>query len=197
MVSGGEIVFPEIKGLAEIRFSALLPQVVYPFAVYKSGFVLGGDILQGLLNLQESGKPFRFIVFRKSSGGKPLASTNIKTVFSEIRSREDATEGRDIYIDVRLSEYRDFAVKNVSVNPLGDVKVPPPRRPADNIPVVNRYYVNRYDTLWMIAHKLLGDGSRYKEIYNLNKNLIDNKNEGNGTSTYTIFPEQNLIIPKR
>lgn len=198
MASGGEIVFSEVKGLAEIRFSALLPQVVYPFAVYRSGFVLGGSILQSLLDLQESGKPFRFIVSRKSAGGRALASTNIKVVFSEIRSREDAAEGKDIYIDVRLSEYRDFAVKNVIINSPDGVKgsAPTPTRPVDSVPDVSNYRVAKDDTLWIIAHKLLGEGSRYKDIYDLNKPLIDRDNVGKGTTTYTIHPEQNLKIPK-
>jgi nucleoid-associated protein YgaU len=217
LASGGEIVFPDKKSLDEIRFSALLPQAVYPFAVYKSGFIPGGNILRDLLSLKESCKPFRFIVFRKTVGGKTLASTNIKAVFSEIRSREEAGEGSDIYIDVKLVEYRDFSVKNVSMNSSGGMRGagsggggggnlppavlpvirPPALRPVDTMPVTRDYRVVSGDSLWMLAHRFLGNGSRYKEIYNMNKADIDFRNLGKGTSVYTIFAEQMLMIPKR
>ena len=200
LAKGEEVVFSgAVKSLTEVRFTALLPQAVYPFAVYKNGFVSGGKILQELLDLKASGTPFRFIVFRKTASGKTLASTNIRAVFSEIRVLEDAANGSDISVDVRLSEYRDFAVKNVQYTSrfVTANTHAPVKRPADTMPSVKNYRVDKGDTLWMLAQRLLGDGNRYKEIYNVNKSTIDLGNKGKGTSTFTIFPEQMLNIPKR
>jgi nucleoid-associated protein YgaU len=47
----------------------------------------------------------------------------------------------------------------------------------------------------MLAHKLLGDGSRYKEIYALNKDVIDAGNKGTGNSVYTIYAGQVFKLP--
>ena len=46
------------------------------------------------------------------------------------------------------------------------------------------YKVKKGDTLWSVAKKLLGDGSKYREIVKLN-NLKDT----------TIFPDMVLKIP--
>ena len=49
------------------------------------------------------------------------------------------------------------------------------------------YTVKSGDCLWRIAQKFLGSGSRYTEIYNLNRDKISNPN--------LIYPGQVLRIP--
>ncbi|MGE5708403.1 MAG: LysM peptidoglycan-binding domain-containing protein, partial [Bacteroidota bacterium] len=44
-------------------------------------------------------------------------------------------------------------------------------KPADN-----SYTIQGGDTLWKIAQKLLGNGNRWREIYELNKDVIKNPN---------------------
>ncbi len=47
--------------------------------------------------------------------------------------------------------------------------------------------VQKGDALWKIAYKRLGGGDKYLEIFNLNKNKIENPN--------LIFPKQLFILP--
>jgi len=199
LVSGDEIVLARDKGLAEISFTALLPSVRYPFAEYRNGFVRGGLIFSNLISMRNSGKPFHFVVLRLLPGkGIPLVATNIKAVFSQLTSREDATQGSDIYADIKLCEFRDFAAKRVRVNSPESPAVsgaPSTVRPADTAPVVRVYTVVKGDSLWMISKKFLGSGNRYKEIYNLNKSMIDARNSGTGKPYYTIYPGQVLKLP--
>lgn len=58
------------------------------------------------------------------------------------------------------------------------------------------YTVVTGDCLWAIARKYYGDGSRYGEIYEANKALIDGRNAGTGLDKYTIYPGQVLSIPQ-
>lgn len=51
------------------------------------------------------------------------------------------------------------------------------------------YTVKSGDCLWRIAQNLLGDGKRYTEIYNLNKDKIKNPN--------LIYPGQTFTIPAK
>lgn len=51
----------------------------------------------------------------------------------------------------------------------------------------NTYTVKKGDCLWNIAKKYLGDGKRYTEIYNLNKDIIKKPN--------LILPGQVLKLP--
>jgi nucleoid-associated protein YgaU len=50
------------------------------------------------------------------------------------------------------------------------------------------YTVKKGDTLWGIAKQYLGNGSRYPEIYNLNRNII-------GNNPNLIKPGQVLTLP--
>jgi hypothetical protein len=50
------------------------------------------------------------------------------------------------------------------------------------------YTVKSGDSLWAIAKKLLGDGSRYTEIYEANKSII-------GSNPNLIYPGQTFTIP--
>src|SRR5699024_2817616 len=49
------------------------------------------------------------------------------------------------------------------------------------------YTVQSGDSLYSIAKKTLGSGSRYTEIYELNKAAIDKRNAGKPVSKYTIY----------
>ena len=71
-------------------------------------------------------------------------------------------------------------------------------RPAP--PGMQSYTVNPGEDLWTIAQKMYGDGKRYMEVYNLNKDVIDewnvDKETGKpGKDLEMIHPGQVLIIP--
>lgn len=60
--------------------------------------------------------------------------------------------------------------------------------PAAKPPAAKTYTVKSGDSLWKIAQKLLGDGSRWKEIYNLNQSII-------GANPNLIYPGQVYNLP--
>lgn len=72
LINEGEINILKKAGLTEASFEALLPNVKYPFAVYKSGFVNAKTYLDALEKLKVEKKPFQFIISRKTQGGKVL-----------------------------------------------------------------------------------------------------------------------------
>ena len=53
---------------------------------------------------------------------------------------------------------------------------------------VEYYTIQSGDTLWAIASKFLGNGSRYNEIFEANKEVIQDAD--------LIFPGQKIRIPK-
>lgn len=58
------------------------------------------------------------------------------------------------------------------------------------------YTVKSGDSLFSIALKELGDGTRWQEIYSANKSVIDAANAGKGVSQYTLQPGITLSLPK-
>lgn len=59
----------------------------------------------------------------------------------------------------------------------------------DDANEVSRYTVVSGDTLWKIAQRVYGDGSRYMEIFEANTDVLEQPDH--------ILPGQQLIIPQR
>lgn len=189
LINEEEINFLKLPGLTEIKLQFLLPQMRYPFAAYPNGFQPPQYYLTVLEKLKTSKKPFQMIITRASPAGKLLYDTNLTVSLEEYEIEENSTEGMDLLVSVELKQYRAYSTKTI--------KVPQPdkpqkatasaSRPAGNAPKKKTYTVKRGDCLWNIAKQYLGSGSRYKEIYNLNRDKIKNPN--------LIYPGQVLTLP--
>ena len=57
------------------------------------------------------------------------------------------------------------------------------------------YTVKAGDTLYTIAKAQLGSGSRYTEIYKLNKKAIDKANRNQKVNRYNVEPGMALQLP--
>lgn len=106
---------------------------------------------------------------------------------------DDAKEGFDIGVSIKLRQYWAFGTKTVKLTPPSTPEQPatatvePPKRETSNAPKNSTYTVKSGDCLWNIEKKQLGDGSRWKEIYELNKDKIKNPN--------FIYADQLLALP--
>lgn len=189
LLNEGEINFLRAPGLAEITVPLVFP-------------MLGGerspsvylDMLEGL----KTGKgTTRFVLLRHSPDGKRLFDTNIKVSVEDYSIVEDAKKGLDVSVDVKLKQWRDYGVKTVTVEqPAADTGQVPTviveqERDASTAPTTQSYTVVKGDSLWAIAKKYYGDGSRYAEIYNANKSTID----AHAGGPNMIWPGDVLTIP--
>jgi len=193
LINDGEVNMLKDAGLTEIVLEAVIPHVRYPFAIYSSGFRDASFFLGKFEKLKTSKKPFQFICSRTSPSRKLLFDTNIKVSLEDYKIEEDASEGQDLTVTIALKQYKDYGTKlvNVKIQQAAVVQVASATvqapRPAQTAPKPKTYTVKSGDTLWAIAKKHLGNGSRYTEIYNLNKSKIRNPN--------LIFPGQVLTLP--
>ena len=204
LINEGEVGILRQAGLSEIQFPALIPQVEYPFAKYKNGFQGAAFYLgafERLKTFRENGKlqPFQFIVSRAMPDGRVLFDTNIKVSMEEYTIKEDAGDGIDLTVDIKLRQFRPYGTKTVLVAqatpqspPVATVQA---QRPAENPPRAKTHTVAKGDSLWSIAQTKLGDGNRYPEIYSLNQEAIDAGNKGTGNSKHEIHPGQALALP--
>jgi LysM repeat protein len=179
LINDGEVNILKDAGLTEFSFDIPIPYVKYPFAVYPNGFKPASFYLDKFEKLKVNKKPFQFICSRTSPAGQLLFDTNIKVGLEDYQITEDVKEGQDLEVTVSLKQYKEFGTKLVNITiqqaaaPKATVQ---PSRPAETAPALKTYTVKSGDTLWGIAKKYLGNGSRYTEIYNLNKNKISNPN---------------------
>lgn len=194
LINDGEINILKSAGLSEIDFEATLPNVKYPFAVYKSGFITANHFLNQLELLKTNKKPFQFIITRLFPNGKSLYSTNIKVSLEDYTIKEDSKQGLDVIVSIKLKQYKDFGTKtcNVTIKQSKPVATVTTTRSTitSPAPAPNKnktYTVKRGDCLWNIAKKFYGNGSKYTVIYNANRDKIKNPN--------LIYVGQVLTIP--
>ncbi|MDR0670911.1 MAG: LysM peptidoglycan-binding domain-containing protein [Oscillospiraceae bacterium] len=190
LIHEGEVNIVKRPGLSEISFKMPIPQTPVPYA----GGLRSADYYLGKLEqLKTEKKPFQFICSRALPSGKLLFDTNITVALEEYTIAEDAEDGFDLTLAITLRQYVPYGTKTQKIMPAatgstGTATVQTTtQRPAQSAPKVKTYTVVKGDCLWNIAKKFLGDGSKYMEIYRLNKDKIKNPN--------LIYAGQVLTLP--
>lgn len=180
-------------GLTSIEFEVLLPNVKYPFAMYKNDFQNAKYYLGILENLKVNKSAFQFIVIRKFPNGTGIFDTNIKVSLEDYTITDSTDEGFDTTVKIKLKQYREYSTKTVKVTikqykpPVVTRTVTTNNTAAASKPSGQNYTVRSGDCLWNIAKKFYGNGSQYTKIYNANRDKIKNPN--------LIYPNQVLWIP--
>lgn len=191
LINEGEANILKTPGLTDVEFEVLLPNVKYPFAAYPGEFRPAKFYLDKLEELMTAKKPFQYIVTRTTPVNKKLFDTNMTVSLEDYTIEEDARDGMDITVKVKLKQYREFSTKTCTI----DIALPKPkasmgnsRAVSSNAPSGGSYTVVRGDSLWRIAKKFYGNGSKYTVIYEANKSVI-------GGNPNLIYPGQVLTIP--
>lgn len=191
LINGDEINILKQAKLTDVSFDVILPQVPYPFT---NGGAQGASYYLSLFeSLKQGQTPFQWILNRCRPDGTALFYSNLTVGMEDYQITDDAKEGFDLTVSVKLKQYRPYGTKAVIIKPApapaqpATATVQPAPRPTESAPKNSNYTVKSGDCLWNIAKKQLGDGSRWKEIYDLNKDKIKNPN--------LIYPNQSLTMP--
>lgn len=193
LIDEGEINILKKAGLAEVEFTCMLPNVKYPFGVYKAGFVGASYFLSYFKALKDSKLPFQFIVTRSFPNGRDIFNTNMKVSLESYTIEESADEGFDCMVKIKLKRWRNYGTKTVKVSIQQEKTTAAleTSREAESAPTPETnqtYTVKKGDCLWTIARKFYGSGAKYTTIYNANKGVI-------GGNPNLIYPGQVLTIP--
>lgn len=195
LINDGEINILKKAGLTDVEFTAMIPNVKYPFGTYKSGFLGASYFLDYFEKLKTSQEPFQFIVTRAFPNGKAIYDTNLKVSLEEYTVEESADEGFDCMVKIKLKQWRSYGTKTtkITIKPNKPVVTPEPTRPPENPPAPpsnTTYTVKKGDCLWNIAKKFYGSGAKYTKIYSANPSVFK------GRSPNLIYPGDVLVIPK-
>lgn len=191
LINGQEINQINLPGLTEISFEAVLPHTEYPFTQYEDGFLEPDFYLEKLEALKTGKQAFSFICIRSAPGGDEFYDTNMRVSLENYSVTEDAAEGMDVCVTIELKQHvvygtRTFDPPSVDSNSTEVIETGG-NREAEHAPAPKTYRVKKGDSLWNIAKAQLGNGSRYTEIYELNRDKIRNPS--------LIYPDQVLIMP--
>lgn len=132
LINEGEINILKSPGLKEVSFEALFPNQQYPFADYSTSItgmsvsaLLGNSTLtyksasSFLTTLQQAktnSTKLRFIVTRLTANLTMLFDTNFLVSIEDFTMKEDAKNGYDVIVALRLKEYRSYGTKEVEVS---------------------------------------------------------------------------------
>lgn len=188
LINGEEFNIIRPPGLCEVSLDAVIPQSDYPFAVW-DGAGDAEEFIGHLRELKEARSEFEFIVIREGPGRQNFFDTNMDVTLEDYKISDDAKEGVDLLVSLTLKEYQHYGTKIMNFTIMPEQTPQATETEEDRaIPETPKTYtVQSGDSLWKIAKKTLGDGSRWSEIYNLNTDKIGNPD--------LIYPGQVLTLP--
>lgn len=173
LINEGEANILKSAGLQEISFNMMIPAYKYPFALYLGGIFLPiSYYLEILEKLKNDRKSFQFIIIREGILGSLGFDTNLKVSLEDYQILEDAGNGRDITVSVKLKQYQEkvnTAVRVVATALGGTKYILEKVRDTSSKVAEKTYKVKEGDTLYTIAKKELGNGEKYRELVTLNK----------------------------
>ncbi len=166
----GQVGIPTHRELTEYSFEAEFPHQPLHYVETSNDFK-GPDFYLNLFqSWRDSREPVRFV----SSNGTS-EDIDALVLIEEIRELEKAGEEGDKYISFKLLEYRELSKKTAFV--IENEILPFAIKPATeetNPKSAGTHVVVSGDTLWAIAKKYYGDGSKCNIIFHANKDKIKN-----------------------
>jgi len=122
LINDGEINILHDPKLKEASFEVLLPTGNrYPFATYNLGGAEASAFTMYFRLLMERKIPFPFIVVKMAAGSMiPRGYSYMNAVIESCSQKEDASEGPDVIVELRLKEYREYATIRVDAKPQKD-----------------------------------------------------------------------------
>lgn len=173
LINEGEANILKSAGLQEISFNMMIPAYKYPFALYLGGIFLPiSYYLEILDRLKNSKKPFQLIIIREGVLGALGFDTNLKVSLEDYQILEDAGNGRDITVSIKLKQYQEktkTVVRVATAVGSGTVKYILEKVRDGSKVIEKTYKVKEGDTLYTIAKKQLGNGEKYRDLITLNK----------------------------
>ena len=171
LIDGAEMDILKTPGLAEISFTAELPGMPgREYAVYEHGYQPPGYYLKELERLATGKQPFALIVARALPDGRSLHNTSAIVSMGDYTITDDAKAGFDTAVKLVFRQYDQKVTYTASMSAAldGTTKVSATRQrvvpPNASVLTTTIVTVAAGTTLWAVAKKYLGDGSRWKEL---------------------------------
>lgn len=173
VLNQGKIIVPVGSDLATWSFKAEFPSTPYHYIETPSKFYECSYYETLFKEIMLNKEPVRFI----ATPNKDInANINSMVLIESLDILETAGEEGDKEFSFSLIEYREYGVKENIAKTVSTVKAKKAKKSVSttkskNPTVKNTYTVKKGDTLWSIAKKVYGDGSKYTKIASANSDI--------------------------
>jgi nucleoid-associated protein YgaU len=170
----GEVDFSTGEKRFGIRFSSFFPRDYDPSYCGYADFLSPVEAVALLSRWRDAGKPLRLII----TGG----IINDLVLLTGISFTTKGGEPGDIYFDVSFRTWREIKVRTTDEDTQ--------KQRPDTREIPNPYIIKTGDTLYQIAKLYLGDGNKWKTIYENNKAPLGEL----GPDPDLIYPGQRVVL---
>jgi LysM repeat protein len=142
------------------------------------------EYLEWFEKWRDEKKPARFIV--------PFRKIDTLVFCQNLPHEINGGETEDIYYSTTVIQHREFGSKKIEVQETdkgAELTEVPPEREDPRPSKEENYIAVSGDSLWKICRKYGVDGTRWGELYELNKEAI-------GANPHKIYPGQEFKIPE-
>lgn len=166
--------------LREFSFASFFPRDYHPGYCEYEDLLDPWSAVGKIEKWMEGRKPVRLVIT-----GTPIEG--LVTIRSFQYSERAGNPG-DVFYELELKEYKEVKFRQVETSGSGKSTVITGAHRPETKTVPAFYVVILGDTLWKIAQRTLGNGDRWREIYEANTAVI-------GKNPNKIYPGQKLVIP--
>ena len=165
----GEVSLFSGRNLKSANITGFFPNQLYSYCNY-SDFEKPYEYVRMIEKWLNEGTKLRYIVTD--------TDINIQVVISSFNYSEKDGTG-DVYFDISLIEAIDIKINKTTTNTSSDENTS--NRTEENAPTntTSTHTVVKGDTLWGIAKKYYGDGSKYPQIKEKNKDKYSSLSKNN------------------
>lgn len=176
----GQVEILQGTNLQEVQVEGFLPKYKHHF-VYEDAMDLP-DYIERLRKMEEENEVVHFVY---------TGDTQDINFFGSVHDLNLTERGGDVgvwHYSFVFREWRDYSAKQIQKpSDTGGKKRPKKKNPEPKQSQGGKYTVKKGDNLHRIAKQTLGDSSRWRELYALNKDIIKNPN--------LIYPGQEFQLP--
>lgn len=186
----GEVKLPSGQQLDSVYWDGMFPGKARQYAPYIKEWREPKNCHNRILNYKNQRKKLRLLITES-----PI---NIDVYIEKYNVTFSGGYG-DYNYTLNLSQAKDLkiytsAARSASGSGSGTTtSIPATERTSP--PPSQTYTIVSGDSLWAISQKMIGKGSRYPELYEANKTLIETESKRRGGEKYSIYPGQVLAIP--
>lgn len=178
----GEIDFAQGEKVKEITFSSFFPREYDPSYCRFPDIPNPQEAMNQLTAWAISKQPVRLMITE--------TIINALVLISAHTTHFKGGQPGDVYFDLTCRTWREIKVRTAAEIAANSTSVGSAQKSQqDTRPESLVYTVKSGDTLWAIAKRQYGDGSRYSDIFNANRDVI-------GPSPHMIKPGQRLVMPR-